>query len=181
MINKNTERFTEATAQSIDNARNFMQASLESIEKITRLNLDASRKLLEETSDAIKEISTINNPKDLFDRVNKLATHSVENNLCNCRDLYEIVTETQTKIGKMLESQLQTTQQNVVNAVEGLSHLTPSKSTAASESLKNWVIGANQAMNTMSKVAAQVTEFTNNNIKAATTATANAVKKTTKK
>jgi phasin family protein len=179
-MNKTTEHFSEATVQTIDTAREFMQTSLESIEKMTRLNLDASRRILDETSQALKEMSSVNNPKDLLNRVNQLASSSVESNMCNCRDLYEILTEAQSKISKMFEIQIQATQKNVTNAVEGLSQLNP-KSTVASESIKSWLNGANQAMNTMNKMASQVTEFTNNNIKAATAATVNAAKKTAAK
>ncbi|MFN7093774.1 MAG: phasin family protein, partial [Burkholderiales bacterium] len=164
MMNKTTENFSEATVQTIDTAREFMQTSLESIEKMTRLNLDASKRILDETSQALKEMSSVNNPKDLLNRVNQLASSSVESNMCNCRDLYEILTEAQSKISKMFEIQIQATQKNVTSAVEGLSQLNP-KSTVASESIKNWLNGANQAMNTMNKMASQVTEFTNNNIK----------------
>lgn len=177
MVTKTVEQFSEAASQSVDSANEFIKTSLSSFEKITKLNIDASKKLLEETSEALKEFTEIKNPKDLFARVNSLATSSVEQNINNCRDLYEILTETQNKIGKLVEAQIQSAQQNVASAMENLSKFNPSKSNIATESVKNWVNGTNQALETFNKVASQVTEFTNNNIKAATTATANAAKK----
>lgn len=176
MINKKNERLAEAASVSVDNAREFMQTSLESIEKIAKLQLDSSKKMLEETSQAIKEISSAANPQDFFKRLSQLATHSVESNISNCRDLYEILSEVQSNVGKLIENNIQNTQQNIASAVEGLSKYTPSN-TKASESVKTWINSANQAISTMQKMAAQVTEFTNQNIKAATAAGATAAKK----
>jgi phasin family protein len=109
MLNPN-EQFTEAASQTVDTARAVIKTSLESVEKLAKLNLDASKKLLEETSDAMKDIASVNNPKDLFDKVNRFATQSMESNLCTCRDVYEIITNAQAKMGKMFDSQLQNTQ-----------------------------------------------------------------------
>lgn len=181
MINQKNERLAEAASVSVDNAREFMQNSLESIEKVAKLQLDSSKKMLEETSQAIKEISSAANPKDFFSRLSQLATHSVESNISNCRDLYEIMSEVQTNLGKLIETNIQNTQQNIATAVEGLSKFNPSNANA-SDSVKNWINSANQAMSNMQKMASQVTEFTNKNIKAATTAaTATAKKATAKK
>lgn len=184
MLNKTNEQFAQTTTKNVDTAHEFIQASLDSIEKLTKLQLNASKKFLDETSEAIKAITQTNNPKDLFEKVNQLASSSVENNISNCRDVYEIMTEVQSKIGKMVETQIQATQKSMVNAVDGLSKFNPSATKSngvASDSIKNWLNTTNQAMSAMSKVAAQVTEFTNNNIQAATKATENAVKKATGK
>lgn len=182
MLNKSKEQFAEAAAKNVDTAHEFIQTSLDSIGKLTKLQLNASKKFLDETSKTIKEITQTNNPKDLFEKVNQLASSSVENNISNCRDVYEIMTEVQSKIGKLVETQIQSTQQNVISAVDGLAKFnTSAKSSSAAESIKNWLNTTNQAMSAMSKVAAQVTEFTNNNIHAAARATEGAVKKATAK
>lgn len=179
MINKKNERLAEAATVSVENAREFMQTSLESIEKVAKLQLDSSKKMLDETSQALKEISSAANPKDFFARLSQLATHSVESNITNCRDLYEIMSEVQTNVSKLIEANIQNTQQNIATAVEGLSKFNPSNANA-SDSVKSWINSANQAMSTMQQMASQVSEFTNKNIKAATTA-AQSVKKATAK
>ena len=179
MINQKNEHLAEAASVNVENAREFMQASLESIEKVAKLQLDASKKMLAETSEAIKEISSANNPKDFFERVNQLATHSVETNIGNCRDLYEVMQEVQSKVSKMIEANIQTSQQNMANAVGGFANF--NQANPASDSVKNWVNSVNQAVSNMTKMAAQISEFANKNIKAATTATAAAEKKTAAK
>jgi hypothetical protein len=110
-----------------------------------------------------------------------MATQAVEKNLASARDVYDIVSEVQSKINKVAEESVQNLQQAALTSVDGLSQYNPTGAKAATDSLKTWINSANQALSAMNKVAAQVTEFTNSNINAATTATVNAAKKTTKK
>ncbi len=178
MFNKNTERFTEAAVQNVESTKDLIQTSLESIEKIAKLNLTASRQFVEEASQAVKEIASVSNPTELFERINHLATHTVENGICNCRDLYEVITDVQNKMGKLLEAKIGEAQKNLSDAVDGLSQLGTPRNSTVQDSLRSWTNGMNQALNTLNKMAVQVSEFTNNNIKAATNATVSAVKKT---
>ncbi len=180
MTNKTNERFTEATNNTVDTAYNFLQTSLESIEKLTKIQLESSRKILDETSQSIKDMAGVSNSKDLFDKVNQLATTTVEHNICNCRDAYDVLSNAQSQISKMFETYFQNAQQNMSSVVENFSQFNPtSKGNFASDSLKSWINGTNQAINTLTKMSSQVTEFAKNNVKAATTATANTVKAAT--
>jgi len=176
MTNKANEKFAEATNTTVDTAYNFLQTSLESIEKLTKIQLESSRKILDDTSKSIKDMATVGNSKELFDKVNQLATNTVEQNICNCRDAYDVLSNAQSQISKMFETYFQNAQQNVTDAVENFSQFKPSKGNFASDSLKSWINGTNQAINTLTKMSSQVTEFAKNNVKTATTATANTVK-----
>lgn len=180
MMNHKNEHLAEAASLSVENAHEFLQTSLEGIEKIAKLQLDSSKKILEDTSKALQDISRTTDAKDFFTRVGQLANHSIESNICNCKELYEILSEVQVNVSKLIETNLQHTQQNIATAVDGLSKYNTATS-GASESVKNWMENANQAVNTMQKVAQQVTEFTTKNIKAASEATINATKKAAKK
>ncbi|MFN8770270.1 MAG: phasin family protein [Neisseriaceae bacterium] len=176
MFNANNEQLTDATNNTIDAANDFFQTSLQSIEKLTKIQLEASKKALEDASKTIKDLASATNSKDLFDKVNELATNTVENNICNCKDAYEILAETQSKLGKVFETYFYTAQQNVSNTVDNLAKFNPVKGNFAADSLKNFVNNTNQAIESFNKAASQVAEFANNNIKAAA-ATASTVKK----
>lgn len=179
---KKPEQFTEMGSQCVNTACDFAQTSLESLEKLTQLQLSNSKKILDETSKALKEVSELENPKDMFDKINHLATQAVESNIDNCRNIYEVISDAQTKFSKMLESQFQKAQANIVDSVDSLSKFSPvsTSNNVVTDSVKTWMNNTNQAMSAMSKVASQVTEFTNNNVKTATSATVSAVKKATK-
>jgi phasin family protein len=177
---KNEQIATE-TQKAIDTAMELVTTSIHSVEKLTHIQLETSRQIMEETSKAIKELASVTDPKEMFSRVNAMATQAVEKNLASARDVYDIVSEVQSKINKVAEESVQNLQQAALTSVDGLAQYNPSGAKAATDSLKTWIDSANQALSAMNKVAAQVTEFTNSNINAATTATVNATKKTAKK
>ncbi len=181
MTNTNTG-FTQASDESIETTREVLKASLASIEKLTKINLDASKKFLEETTHTLREMTGITNPKELFEKVNKLATNTVENNMSSCRNVCGIITETQNKISKMFESQIHNAQKNMISATENLSKANPaSKSNFGADAMQNWINSTNQAMETLNKMAAGISEFTNKNIKSATNAASTTTKKSAKR
>jgi len=65
----------------------------------------------------------------------------------------------------------------LVKSVDQLSAVNPALSKVASESIQNIITTTNQATDTVAKVSAQVAEVASKNIKAATQATLNTVKK----
>ncbi|MDQ5921355.1 MAG: hypothetical protein QG673_1413 [Pseudomonadota bacterium] len=183
MIHKKNERIAEAASESVEHAKEFLQTSISGIEKIAKLQLDSSKAMLEKTSQALKEMSQATDPKDFFTRISQLATNSVESNICNCKEMYEILSEVQNNVGKLIEHHLHNTQQHIADAVDGLSKYSPAAAhnNGASESIKSWIDNTNQAINTMQNMAHQITDFTTKNIKAATEASVNASKRATAK
>ncbi|MCE2706135.1 MAG: phasin family protein [Proteobacteria bacterium] len=177
MFNKNSEQFSDAANKTVDAAYDFLQTSLESIEKLTKIQLNSSKKILDETSQTMKEISCANNPKDLFEKMNKVASNTAEHNASNCRDAYEVLATTQAQLGKMFETYFQNTQQSVAQAVENFSQFNPSKESFANDTFKNWFSSSNPAFDIFNKMASQATEFAANNMQSA--ATENNVKKPT--
>src|SRR6185437_16603597 len=90
-----------------------------------------------------------NQSKQLFEKVNKLAKNTVENNMSSCRNVCGIITETQSKISKMFESSIQNAQKNMVSATEKLSKINPTaKSNFGADAMQNWINSTNQAMET---------------------------------
>lgn len=180
MFTKN-EKITAETQKAIDTAMDLVTTSIHSVEKLTHIQLETSRQILEETSKAVKDLSSVTDAKEMMSRVNAMATQAVEKNIASARDVYDIVSEVQAKINKVAEESVQNMQQAALTSVDGLSQYNPSGAQVAGESLKTWINSANQALAAMNKVASQVSEFANSNLNAATTATVSAVKKASAK
>ena len=178
---KNNEQITAQTQKALDTALDLAAASIGSVEKLTHIQLESSRQIIEEASQAVKELATLTDPKAMFARVNQIATQAVERNIASARDVYAIVSAVQAKVSKVAEDSVQNLQQAALSSVEGLAKLNPSGANLAGDSIKTWIDNTNQALSAMNKVAAQVNEFTTNNLNAATAATASSAKKTSKK
>lgn len=180
MFSKN-EQFAVEAQKTIDTAMELVSASIHGVEQLTHIQLEASRQILSETSQAVKDLATLTDAKQIFERVSAIAAQAVEKNMASARNAYEVINEVQAKISKVAEERVQSMQQAALNSVDGLSKFNPNGTNFASDALKNWINTTNQAVAAMSKVATQVTEFTNSNLNAATSATFNAVKKVAKK
>jgi phasin family protein len=175
MSHTTTQQFTEATQKNVDIIHDFMRTSLKGLEKLTKLNLDTSRKLIEKTSDSMKDISHAQNSQEILENINQFTTASIENNIAACRNVFDVCSETQAKLGQMFETHFQHAHDHFSGVIDALS---PNKSNFAAESMKSWANNANQTMAAIQKVASQVSEFTSNN---APHASKDTKKKTAKK
>ena len=174
---KQNEQIKLDTQKAIDTAMELVTASIHSVEKLTHIQLETSRQIMEETSKAVKDLSSVTDPKELISRVNEIAAQTVEKNLASARDVYDVVSEVKSKLNQVTEENIQNLQQAALNSVDEVAKYNPSGAQATSESLKTWINGTNQAMAAMNKAVSQVSEFTTSNLSAAAVATMNAVKK----
>lgn len=177
MTNKVNEQFAEVTHKGVNATYDVIQASLDSLEKIIKLNIETSKKILEESSRAVKDMATASSPKELFDKVSSLATHNAEVNACHYHEAFEVVTKVQTQIGKTIEEHMRDAQQQIAKSVESFGKFNPLKSSITNDTFSSWVNGANQAFTAAAKVARQISEFTHKNM--STDATADSAKRTT--
>lgn len=178
---KQNDQVKVETQKAIDAAMDLVTASIHSMEKLTHIQLETSRQILEDTTKALKDLASITDAKEVLNRVSEIATHAVEKNIASARDAYDVVSEIRVKVAKVAEENLASVQQAALSSVESLSKYNPNGAQAASDSVKSWIDNANQALAAMGKVASQVSEFTNSNINAATAATVSAVKKAVNK
>ncbi len=174
---KQTEQLKLDTQKAIDTAMELVTASIHSVEKLTHIQLETSRQIMEETSKAVKNLSGVTDSKELINRVNEIATQAVEKNLASARDVYDVVNEVKSKLSQVTEENMQTLQQAAFNSVDEVAKYNPSGAQVASESLKSWINGTNQTIAAVNKAVSQVSEFTASNLSAATSATVSAIKK----
>lgn len=157
------EQLRKASDESIEITREVLKTSLASIEKLTQINLDASKKFLQETTNALKEISEIKNPKNLFEKVSQLATNTAQNNISNYRNIYDVMTEMQKEIQKMLESQIQIAQKNMATAAEDFSKFNPGiKSAFSADVIKKWADSANETIAVLNNITTKKSDSKNN-------------------
>ncbi|MCX8515245.1 MAG: phasin family protein [Burkholderiales bacterium] len=161
MSNKNNQNFVDATTETVDNLREFMQSSLASLEKISKFQIDSSKKILDETTQAVKEISSTANFNDFVNKFSKFAGESVQNNVTNCRDLYELITETQNNLSKLIEANVHASKKNLNNVMKDMPNAN------IPDSMKNWVANASQAFANVQKMAEEFNASAKNNFSAA--------------
>lgn len=177
-MNHTTNQIKKNAVHAFETAQNFINISLENIEKITSLQLELSRNNLEETSNAIKNLSKISNPQDLFSHLNKFTNSAVERNLNSYRDIYEVITSTQGKISKLVETESSKfkidTSANPMSA--WLNKFQTAKFDSANFSMNSFMSSANKTMQNVSKLANEAAALTENHLLSASETVKSVVK-----
>jgi hypothetical protein len=104
-----------------------------------------------------------------------LAQPAVEKAVAYSRSVYEIATQTQEELSKVVEGQFSEMNKNVATALDKAAKNAPAGSDVAVAAVKSAIAAANSAYDSMTKAAKQVAEIAEANVAAATTATVKAV------
>jgi phasin family protein len=175
------EQFSKISLGGVETVLRFAQISLDSAEKLVKFNLEVSKQSLEDNIKVAKELADAKDPQEAVARINKLATESVEHAVSNSRNVYEIVTRAQGELAKLAEENMGTLNKSFITAIEDIAKNAPAGSEVTVNAVKTSVAAAAAAINSFAKAAQQVNEFAETSVKAASSATADAVKGTTKR
>jgi phasin family protein len=177
----NPEQFAAANKAAVDSLLSVANTALASAERIASLNLETARSVLEDSVSGAKALMGAKDPQEALSIQASLAQPSVEKAVAYSKSVYEISTETQEQLAKMVEAQFGDFQKNVASMLEKAAKSAPAGSDVAVAAVQSAIAAANSAFDNMRKTAKQVTDMAQSNMAAATSATTKAVKKSTAK
>lgn len=175
------EQFAKLSANGLEAAFRVAQITLDSAERFAKLSLELSKQTLEENVKLARELSEVKDPQEALNRVNKLTAQGLEQAVANSRNVYDIVSQTQSELGKVAETNFSDLNKLLISNVESLGKNAPAGSEAAINAFKSGLAASAAAFSTLSKTGQQVAEFADSSVKAATSATADAVKAAAKR
>ena len=176
----NPEQFAAANKAAVDSLLSVANTALASAERIATLNLETARSVLEDSVSNAKALMGAKDPQEALSIQASLAQPSVEKAVAYSKSVYEISTETQEQLAKMVEAQFGDFQKNVADMLEKAAKSAPAGSDVAVAAVQSAIAAANSAFDNMRKTAKQVTDMAQSNMAAATSATTKAAKKATK-
>ena len=174
------EQFAAANKNSVEALLTMANTAFASAERLAALNLNTARSLLEETVANAKSLLSAKDAQELMSIQASLAQPSVEKAIAYSRNVYQIASQTQEEIGKILEAQFAEVNKTVTSALDKAVKNAPAGSDVAVAAVKSAIAAANSAYDSMSKAAKQVAEIAEANVAAATNATVKAVSTTAK-
>lgn len=169
------EQIAAAGKANVETMMFIAHTAFASAERLAALNLNTARSLLEDSVTSVKAMLAVKDPKELMGMQASLAQPAVEKAVAYSRSVYEIATQTQEELNKVLESQVSTINANVNSALDQAVKSAPAGSDVAVAAVKQAIAAANSAYDNMSKAAKQVAEIAEANVAAATSATVKAV------
>ncbi|MXR36774.1 phasin family protein [Craterilacuibacter sinensis] len=152
------------------------QIALDSTERLIRFNLDISKQTLQENSEFARELSGTSDPQSIAANFNKMAGLAAEKAVENARSFYEIISQTQGAMTKLVEDNIGNFNKGLISSIETLAKNAPAGSDAAVNAVKTSIAATAAAVNSVTQSAQQVVHLADSNIKTAGSATADAVK-----
>ena len=174
------EQFAAANKATVDSLLSLANTALASAERIAALNLNTARSLLEDGVANTKALLAAKDVQELVNLQTSLAQPIVEKAVAYARSVYEITSQSQEEVTKVMESQVAEINKGVASALDKAAKSAPAGSDVAVAAVKSAIAAANSAYDSMSKAAKQVAEIAEANVAAATNATVKAVNTTAK-
>ncbi|MEY3202465.1 MAG: hypothetical protein RIR70_2015 [Pseudomonadota bacterium] len=169
------EQLTSANKAGIEAALTLAHTAFASAERLAALNLNTARTAIEESVANTKALLSAKDIQEVVSLQASLAQPILEKAVGYSRSVYEIASQTQEEITKLVEAQVTEANKNVANVLDKAAKSAPAGSDVAVAAVKSALAAANTAYDSMTKAAKQVAEIAEANVTAATNATVKAV------
>ena len=173
------EQFAATQKSHVETFFNLTNKVFEGVEKLTNLNLQATKSIFAETQETTQKALSGKDPQDLAKLQNALAQPAAEKAQAYSRHVYEILTGTQAEFLKVAEAQFAEYSQSTQSFIDNLTKNAPAGAETAVALLKSTITAANTTYDTVHQATKQAVELAESSFDAATTAASKAAKETT--
>ncbi len=174
-MNAMTEQLASANKANVETLLSVANTAFASAERLDALNLNTARAMLEDSVASAKSLLAVKDVQQLMAMQTTLAQPAVEKAVAYSRSAYEIATQTQEELSRIVESQFAELNKNIASALDKAAKNAPAGSDVAVTAVKSAIAAANSAYDSMNKAAKQVADMAQANVAAATSATVKAV------
>lgn len=173
LVNK-IDEITANSKANIEIALKAITSSFGNLERLTALNINTTRSLLDDNVGAIRAMLSAKDVRELVGLQASQAQPLVEKLAAYNRSVYEIVSQNQSEFVRLVESQIADLNKKFTSALDSAAKSTPVSDVAVA-AVKSALAAANSVYDNANKVAKQVAEIAEANMTAATNATVKAV------
>ena len=169
------EQFAATNKANVETLLTLANNAFAGAERLTALNLNTARSILEDSIANSKALLGVKDVQELMNLQTALAQPMVEKAVAYNRSVYEIASQGQEEVSKLVETQVAELNKNLAAALDKAAKSAPAGSDVAVAAVKSAIAAANSAYDSVSKAAKQVAEMAEANVAAATSATVKAV------
>ena len=119
----NPEQFAAANKATVDSLLSVANTALASAERIAALNLNTVRSALEDSVSGAKSVMAAKDPQEALKLQSSLAQPAVEKAVAYSRSVYEITSQTQQELAKMVEAQFGDFQKSMAAATSAFGNM----------------------------------------------------------
>jgi phasin family protein len=166
---------------AIESLQALALKSVEGFEKLAELNMAAAKSTMDETAEQFKALLEVKDPKSFADLAMVSAQPATDKATAYARHVYEITTETNGEIAKIVEKQFAEGNKQLYAAIDAAAKNAPAGSEGMVSFVKQAVSAANTAYDQVNNATKRVVELTEANMAAAAKTTVNGAARTAKK
>lgn len=166
-LNMANEQFGEFSKTAVDDAMKFATVSLESIERMFALNLEAVKASLDVTAKNAKAVGAVKDPQALKGLNTQASETGVEFMKGYSKNLQEISKAAQAKMGALVEERMANFQKSVVEGLDKAAKTAPAGSDVAFAAIKSSMAASTAAMDTLTKAGKQLSTYSETAMKTA--------------
>ena len=170
------EKIAALNKKHVETALQAAQMLFDSIEKLTRLNIEAAKMLFQEGVAGAGTLASVTDVEQLNQWRDGQARAAAGKILGYSHNVYEIAFKAQADIGELLEQSLLESGQEVRDWVEVALKSSPGGQSEAATAAKAAMVNAQAMIEGISKAAKEAAGYADAKVRAAATATAEAVK-----
>lgn len=165
---QNTEQVTQAQKSLFETFQTATMKSFEGFEKLAELNLQALRASIEESSEQVRKIMSVQDAKAFADLASTAAQPRADKLAAYARHVFEITNATSAELAKLTEKQIAEGNKQVHAAIDAIAKTAPAGSEGVITLVRTAVTSANSAVDHFSKATKQAVELAEANFDAAT-------------
>lgn len=161
------EAFAAANKANMEAVQKMIAGVQSRAERLAALNMNIVRAVLEDSAASAKTLLEVKQPQDLAKLQQDLAQPVVDKFVDYSRSVYEIATEGQQELTKLVEANIADVNKAVTEAIEQAEKSAPKGSEPLFAGMKQAIAAANDAYAEFTKLVKQATEALEANLNAA--------------
>jgi phasin family protein len=180
MFTATPEQIAAANKANVEALMNLNHVAFEGVERLLALNLNTMKTVLEDSVNNAKAALGVKDVQEFVALQTAFAQPAVEKAVAYSRNVYEIASQTQVGVSKLVEAQAAEANKSFVALLDKAAKSAPAGSDVAVAAVKSAIAAANSAYDSITKAGKQFADIAEANVAAATNATVKAVKSTKK-
>ena len=162
-----TDAFAAWQKAVLDSTLAGVQATLVGAEQLFKLNIDTAHSVLEQQSQAARDLLLITDPQQLLAARSRLAQTNMQQSAAYAQTIYEILSQVQSQVAKLAEEQFSRLNKNMIEGADLLSKGAPGSEVTVA-AVKSSMAASAMIVENLNRAAKQFQELSEANIKAAT-------------
>ncbi|MGZ8210312.1 MAG: phasin family protein [Burkholderiales bacterium] len=165
---------------NLETALRFAGVALEGTERLIDLQLKMAKSALAEGMQNARTLAAVRDFEQLAALKDTVVQPTFEKATTYAKQVYDVATETQAEVSKLLEEQVTEFNKQVISALDQFVKTAPAGSEVGIAAMKSTLAAVNSGFDNITKVAKQFGEATQSNIEVVANQTIEAAKKAKK-